>query len=64
MVTVNGSPAEGAGRLLLDFLRENGYDPARIAVERNGAMLSRSRFGETWLDEGDALEIVQFVGGG
>lgn len=64
MITVNGSPSEGAGWRLLDFLREKGYDPARIAVERNGAILPRSRFGETWLDEGDVLEIVQFVGGG
>jgi len=36
----------------------------RIAVERNGAIVPRSRWGEVGLEEGDRLEIVGAVGGG
>ena len=36
----------------------------RVAVERNGEIVPRSRFGETPLANGDRLEIVVAVGGG
>jgi len=36
----------------------------RIALERNGEIVPRSRFGEVALADGDALEIVVAVGGG
>ena len=33
-------------------------------MERNEAIVPRSRYAETWLASGDALEIVHFIGGG
>jgi sulfur carrier protein len=36
----------------------------RVAVERNGEIVPRSRYPSTLLTEGDALEIVVAVGGG
>lgn len=36
----------------------------RIAVERNGEIVPRSRYSEMALEEGDTLEIVVAVGGG
>ena len=36
----------------------------RVAVERNGEIVPRSRFAQTTLTEGDRLEIVVAVGGG
>jgi sulfur carrier protein len=36
----------------------------RIAVERNGAIVPRSRYREETLSDGDQLEIVVAVGGG
>jgi sulfur carrier protein len=36
----------------------------RIAVERNGEIVPRSRYAETLLADGDRLEIVVAVGGG
>ena len=36
----------------------------RIALERNGEIVPRSRFAEQRLAEGDRLEIVVAVGGG
>ena len=36
----------------------------KIAVERNGEIVPRSRFKDTQLADGDRLEIVVAVGGG
>jgi sulfur carrier protein len=36
----------------------------RIALERNGEIVPRSRFSEQLLADGDRLEIVVAVGGG
>ena len=36
----------------------------RIAVERNGEIVARGRYGETMLADGDRIEIVVAVGGG
>ncbi len=39
-------------------------DTKKVAVERNEEIVPRSRYAETWLNSGDALEIVHFIGGG
>ncbi|MQY51380.1 sulfur carrier protein ThiS [Rhodocyclus gracilis] len=41
-----------------------GFVGKRIAVEKNGDIVPRSRYAETPLAEGDRLEIVVAVGGG
>jgi thiamine biosynthesis protein ThiS len=41
-----------------------GLDTKKVAVERNEEIVARSRYAETWLSSGDALEIVHFIGGG
>jgi sulfur carrier protein len=41
-----------------------GMKPDRIAVELNRDIVPRDRWSETLLEDGDQLEIVQFVGGG
>ena len=46
---------------LLDALDLAGK---RVAVEKNGEIVPRSRYSDTRLAEGDALEIVVAVGGG
>jgi thiazole synthase len=64
-IIVNGegrdleAPVTVAG--LLDRL---GLDARRIAVERNRELVRRSEFAAIVLEEGDALEIVHFIGGG
>ena len=64
-VSVNGAPRQcppGATvASLVDALTLAGR---RIAVERNGAIVPRSRWGEALLADGDRLEIVGAVGGG
>jgi sulfur carrier protein len=41
-----------------------GLAGKRIAVERNGEIVPKSRYAETHVDAGDRLEIVAAVGGG
>jgi len=41
-----------------------GMKPDRVAVELNHDIVSRDRWHQTHLNEGDRLEIVHFVGGG
>lgn len=36
----------------------------RVAVERNREVVSRDRYEQVRLEEGDRIEIVRFVGGG
>ena len=64
-LTVNGKPRQSeSASTLLAFLEEIGVDPRIVAVERNGDIVKRDRFGETMLGDGDTLEIVRMVGGG
>ncbi len=64
MVKVNGVELNIAGKTVSEYLASTNYDPKRIAVERNGDIVFKSRYGETILEDGDSLEVVSFVGGG
>jgi thiamine biosynthesis protein ThiS len=64
-LTVNGEIREiEDGLSVTALLRRLELDPAKVAVERNLEIVSRSRFAGTILQSGDKLEVVQFVGGG
>ena len=39
-------------------------DPRGIAIERNLEIVPKAEHSTTLLEEGDKLEVVQFVGGG
>jgi sulfur carrier protein len=43
---------------------EMGMEGKRIAIERNGEIVPRSRYEATTLADGDRLEVVVAVGGG
>lgn len=64
MVTVNGKEEALAGVSLQAYLLREGYDLKYLAVERNGAIVPKSAYGETLLQDGDTVEVVRFVGGG
>jgi thiazole synthase len=53
-----------AGMKVADLAQELGLDPARVAVERNREIVPRSTLGQVAVEDGDAYEIVTFVGGG
>lgn len=63
-VTVNGEvrqiPAATTVRALLDLVGVRGA----AAVERNLEIVPRAAQAEAVLSDGDALEVVQLVGGG
>lgn len=62
---VNGEPRRApAGSSIADLVLQLELNPAKVAVERNGEIAPRSTLAETLLQDGDALEIVHFVGGG
>lgn len=50
--------------LLSEFLVSRGFEPTRVAVELNGAIVPRAAFDKTTVTDKDRLEILHFVGGG
>ncbi len=64
-VVLNGQPEALPDALSIAALLETrGLAGKRLAVERNGEIVPRSRHAETRLADGDRLEIVVAVGGG
>jgi len=62
---VNGKPRSIEEPVtLLAYLEQLGINPAIVAVEYNGDIIRRERYGVTTLAPGDVLEIVRMVGGG
>jgi sulfur carrier protein len=46
------------------LVRSLGFEGKRVAVERNGEIVPKSRYDATPVADGDTLEIVRAVGGG
>jgi sulfur carrier protein len=64
-ITLNGAPREFPAPLTFaQLLDELALAGRRLAVERNGEIVPRSRFGESRLADGDRIEVVVAVGGG
>jgi len=63
-ITVNGEERALEPKTVLGYLVEIGVDPRAVAVELNLDILERGEYATTMLNEGDKIEIVQFVGGG
>ncbi len=64
MVKINGTDVSAAGMTISEYLKTTDYDPKRIAIERNGEIVPKAKYGETILQDGDTVEVVRFVGGG
>jgi sulfur carrier protein len=64
-LTLNGQLRDFApGTTVAGMLAALDYSGKRVAVERNGEIVPRSRHDVTLLDAGDHVEIVVAVGGG
>jgi thiazole synthase len=64
-IRLNGEVHELAGPLTLSaLLAQLGIDARRVAVEHNLIVVKRAAYEETVINEGDEVEIVNFVGGG
>ena len=64
MVKINGEEKEIAGKNLLEYLKEAGFEPERVVVERNIDIISKDEFGNTIIQDEDVIEVLRFVGGG
>ena len=66
LLTVNGTPRtfDRPPGTVAGLVRALGLEGKRIAVEKNGEIVPRSRYADTPVAEGDRLEIVGAVGGG
>ena len=64
MITINGIETNVSNMTLKEYLLTTDYNLAPIAIERNGDIVPKSRYESTVLCDGDAIEIVSFVGGG
>ena len=64
-VVVNGEKRELPDGITVSRLLETmKVTPERVVVEVNLTILKRAQHASTILQEGDQVEIVQFVGGG
>lgn len=64
-VILNGEPATLPAPLTIaGLLAHLDIDARRVAVELNEAVIKRALYDQTRINAGDAVEIVNFVGGG
>ena len=66
LLTINGKSRsfEAANLSVAELVQHLELVGKRLAIERNGEIVPRSRFAQTALADGDRLEIVVAVGGG
>ena len=64
MVKINGEEKEIAGKNLLEFLKETGFEPERVVVERNLMIIPKDQLGNVTIQDEDVIEVLRFVGGG
>lgn len=64
-IQINGEACDFDGPLTVEsVLRNLGFDPRKIAVERNLEIVPKGAYSGTEVKDGDCLEIVHFIGGG
>lgn len=64
-ITVNGEAKKIESSVTVsELVVLLGLDTRRVAIERNCEIISRSSYDTTQVKDGDAIEIVQFIGGG
>lgn len=64
-IVLNGERREiASGQSILDLLQSLNLPVERLAVEHNLRIIKRDDWNSQALEDGDKVEIVQFVGGG
>ncbi|HEV8588194.1 MAG TPA: sulfur carrier protein ThiS [Pyrinomonadaceae bacterium] len=65
-IQINGAQREFAQSsiALSELIEKLSLAPQRIAIEVNGQIIRRADWESTDINDGDRVEIVQFVGGG
>ena len=63
-VTINGKPEEVRGGTILEILQAKDVSPQMVAVELNSKILERDELASTVVKDGDAIELLFYMGGG
>jgi len=63
-ITINGKPEEAGGETILEILKAKDISPQMVAVELNSKILERDELAGTVVKNGDAIELLFFMGGG
>jgi len=64
-ILLNGKRRPISGSLdLAAFIARHRNSPAPVVAELNGEIIQNERWDRTVLKDGDALELISFVGGG
>ena len=64
-IIFNGKPYKlQSGITIQEFLDQMRLDCLQVVVEYNRNIISRQRLADTFLSNGDTLEVIHFVGGG
>jgi len=64
-IRLNGELVDVPGPMTVSaLLAHYDLDPRRVAVERNLVVVKRGAYDEILVQEGDEVEVVNFVGGG
>ncbi len=63
-IQLNGEARDVAAETIQALVLELGFDPRKVAIERNLEIVPRTLHATTALANGDRIELVQFVGGG
>ena len=66
VITVNGDKQEVALPITVSELIKlnNVSEPEMVSVQVNEEFVEREDFGTTWLNEGDSVDFLYFMGGG
>jgi sulfur carrier protein len=64
-IKVNGEIQEIKDNLTIsNFVKQLELDEARLVVELNAKIVLKAQFSSTKLEDGDIIELVEFVAGG
>lgn len=63
-ITLNGEAKTVTAPTLAALVEQLRLDTRKVALERNLALIPRSQYANTPIQDGDRIEIVGFIGGG
>lgn len=64
-LTINGEAQRFLGPMTVaELIAQMSLDTRKVAIERNLAIVPRSQHVSAQLNDGDVIEIVEFIGGG
>ena len=63
-IKINGKTEEIQAATVLDVLKVKNIEPRMVAVELNEIVVKKAAYANTLVGDGDAVEVVNFVGGG